>query len=117
MFRSSRMKTIGIFASVVFFAGAASAQMTPEQEIADYDQPEQSRCFFGCDQAVPGAGRVSGGALTAEQEIALYDAPERCACFFERDRLARSDPDVTGSIIDRRYRPLTVGETGILYED
>lgn len=117
MFRIPRMKTLGVFAGVVFFAGAASAQVTPEQEIADYDQPEQSRCFFMCDRTVPGAGRVLGGGLTAEEEIALYDGPWASASLFARDGLARSDPDVTGSIVARRDRALRAEETRTLYED
>ena len=117
MFRSVRIQSIGIFASAALFAGAASAQVTPEQEISQYDQPEQCRCFFIRDRAVPGAGRAPGGPLTAEEEIALYDAPQQCECFFEQDRLVMSDPEVTGTIIVRRYRAPTAEEMGSLYQD
>lgn len=114
---SIRIAQISFFAATFLTSSVFAQQLTPEQEIAQYDQPEQCRGFFIRDRAVEGAGRAPTGPLTAQEEISTYDAPQQLECFFEQDRIVMTDPEATGTIVVRRYRPLTAEEMQQLYRE
>ncbi|WP_349369768.1 hypothetical protein [Salinarimonas sp.] len=102
--------------AAALIAAPAFGQVTQQEEITQYDQPQQCDCFFLQDRvAVPGVGRSEGGELTPRQEITQYDAPAQCDCFMEQGRIVIEDPEATGTIIVRR--PLSARELETLYQD
>lgn len=105
-----------LVAAAALIAAPALGQVTQQQEITQYDQPQQCDCFFLRDvRAAIDAGRAEGGELTPREEITQYDAPAQCDCFMEQGRIVIEDPEATGTIVVRR--PLSAEELETLYQN
>lgn len=112
----TRLHRMLLAAAATLIAAPALGQMSQQEEITQYDQPQQCDCFFLRDvPAEAGTGRAEGGALTPREEISQYDAPAQCDCFMEQGRIVIQDPDATGTIVVRR--PLSARELETLYQN
>lgn len=107
-------RTLVACAISVLFAGSAVGQVSTQEEITEYDQPQQCDGFFIRDgAAAPGTGRAERGEITPREEVTQYNQPQQLDCVIEEGRMVIPVPDATGTIVIRR--PPTAAELEALY--